>query len=217
MHYNVVMKSPDPRVAFERAARVLRLIELLDPRVVRLREPGGHASRNAALIAVAVALTIAGAAAVAATGDGGEDRAASGLGGDFPSRIPNASVRPVAEPERWSAKESSRATRDAGDGPSGFLKRPGNFYDPLYVFTDEPALGVVAYPMADPPGLVVNLDGLLEPLSDARDMVGADPRVRAVTRRTSPSGVRYVIGLSVPIKRIEILHEGNVVIISPVS
>ncbi len=92
--------------------------------------------------------------------------------------------------------------------------KPSAFYDPLYVFFAT-AEEVTAYPLASPPGVVVDLKGTAEPLEEALDMIGEDPRVRVVNRRATAAGVRYIIGLTTPIKRVEVFTEGGVAMVYP--
>lgn len=85
-----------------------------------------------------------------------------------------------------------------------------------YVFTELPPARVSAYPLASPPGIVVDLEGLPEPEEPAAALVGDDDRIRSVRRRVTQRGLRYIIGIETPVTRIEVEHEGQVVIITPV-
>jgi len=191
-----------------RARLLFRMLGRLDPRVVRLRDPSEHLRRRMVIVAAAVGLVLAATATFAATrGDGGNT-----------ATIPEPTAKPVDissdDPDLQSPSEPPPASIEPVEAKA---RRPANFYDPIYVFTDEPASRVGAYPMADPPGLVVNVEGIPEPVGDAPSMVGEDDRVRSVRRRSTPSGVRYVIGLTFAVRRIEIIHDGNVVIIAPIK
>lgn len=168
--------------------RVARLVNDLDPRTVRLKDRGGGLKRPVLVIIPAVAFLALGAAAFGASGGVSRNRAV------------DEDVVPVnVEPMIYDTPE----------------KRPMNFHDPLYVFCDETAHKVSAYPLADPPGVVVNLDGVPEPEADAKSMVGKDSRIRAVRRRVTSTGIRYILRLDTPIKRIRVIHEGAVIIILP--
>lgn len=189
------------------------LLRRLDPRIVRVTDPGRPPGRGLIAVLLVTGLTVAGAAAIAATGrDSRSDRhSRSDDTLDDNSRdlrkapiSPGTSARP--SPNTEELVEARRAS---------IAKRPKNFYDPIYVFTDAPALVATAYPLADPPGLVVNIEGIPEPEAAAQAMVGQDDRIKAVRRRVTANGVRYIIKLSTPVRRIETVHEGNVVMIAP--
>jgi hypothetical protein len=210
MYYNVGMKSvtrPKLRDIGKLASRALHRI---DPRTVRIRE---YRRRSRLWIAIPLlgAVLVAGAATLAATG-GEEETTGQAVVSTEPPSAPgtyaSAATREPAAPERAASSNDERR-----EPPPGHA----NFNDPFYVFTEGEVAAVSAYPLADPPGLVVNLDGAPEPTSDPESMVGDDPRVRAVRRRITDKGVRYVLGITIPIKRIDVLHEGSVVIITPVK
>ena len=160
-----------------------------DPRTVRLKDPGTGFKRPVLVIVPVLAFLALCAAAFGASGGGSKKRV-----------VDEGVVVDIVEP----------VIRDTPK------KRPANFHDPLYVFSDETAYKVSAYPLADPPGMVVNLDGVPEPEADAKGMVGKDSRIRAVRRRVTSTGIRYILRLDTPIKRIQVIHEGAVIIILPV-
>jgi len=198
------MKLPTYPSVREMLQRAARLAHNLDPRTVKMRDQRPRIRPWIGVALVSAAL-VAGAAALAATG--GEEptvdrRIDSGEG----SQDPDRATAPSAE--------SARAG-EASQGEQEPPPRYTNFHDPVYVFTEGQVAKVTAYPMADPPGVVVNLDGAPEPTASPESMVGEDPRIRAIRRRVTDKGVRYVIGLTIPIRRIDVLHEGNVVIITP--
>ena len=166
------------------------MVNDLDPRTVRLRDPGAGLKRPVLVIVPVVAFLALCAAAFGASGGVSQNPAAD-----------EGVVVDIVEP---TIHETPK-------------KKPMNFHDPLYVFSDETAHKVSAYPLADPPGVVVNLDGVPEPEADAKGMVGKDSRIRAVRRRVTSTGIRYILRLDTPIKRIRIIHEGAVIIILPVS
>ena len=179
------------------------MVNDLDPRTVRLRDPGSGLKRPAlVLILVLAFLALCGVAFAASGGVSPEHAVVEGLLKTEPIK---ETAAPLAHVELVEP-----TIRDT------FEKRPMNFHDPLYVFCDETAHKVSAYPMADPPGVVVNLDGVPEPEADAKNMVGKDSRIRAVRRRVTSTGIRYVLALDIPVKRIRVIHEGAVVIILPV-
>ncbi len=91
------------------------------------------------------------------------------------------------------------------------------FYNPFYVFTGTEAKGVRAYPLADPPGLVVDVHGVIESDRSPEQMVGDDDRVLGVRRIRTSKGLRYIIRLSQSIRRIKSHTEGNVITVSPIS
>ncbi len=186
MWYDVGMESSNSRIW---TGGVARLVKELDPRTVRLKDPGVGLRRPVLVIVPVVAFLAFYAVAFAASGGASKKR-----------QVDDGVVVVNVEP----------TIRDT------FEKRPMNFHDPLYVFCDETAHKVSAYPMADPPGVVVNLDGVPEPEDDAKNMVGKDSRIRAVRRRVTSTGIRYVLRLDIPVKRIRVIHEGAVVIILPV-
>lgn len=182
---------------------VPRAVRNLDPRIVRFRDPGPRVRLWIGIAVVSSAL-VAGAAALAATGRGD------------PGEATKTAAHRALPPEPEHAPNSRNA-----DGPTN-KARPladhhPNFHDPIYVFTEGPVADVSAYPMADPPGVVVNLDGAPEPNAAPGSMVGEDSRIRAIRRRVTDQGLRYVVGLTIPVKRIEVLHEGNVVIVTPIK
>ncbi len=166
------------------------MVNDLDPRTVRMKDPGTGFKRPVLLIVPVVAFLALCAAAAGASGGVSKKREAT-------EGVVVVNVEPVIR-----------------DTPP---KRPMNFHDPLYVFCDETAQKVSAYPLADPPGVVVNLDGVPEPEVDAKGMVGKDSRIRAVRRRVTSTGIRYILRIDTPIRRIRIIHEGAVIIILPVS
>jgi hypothetical protein len=116
-----------------------------------------------------------------------------------------------AEEIKPSKTDDSRSPREKPDPKSS------KFYDPLYVFFDSEVESVTAYPLASPPGLVVDLKGTPEPTIEPDRFVGKDDRIRFIKRRVTPSGIRYIIGLTTPIKRIKTFKEGNVVMVFPRS
>ncbi|MBW2276769.1 MAG: hypothetical protein JRF63_04710 [Deltaproteobacteria bacterium] len=198
---NLESISDLPRIA----SRIAREI---DPRTVRFRD---RPRRSRLWIAVPLlgATLVAGAAALAASG--GDEPANEEVAA--PSMNPPAKYTspPALDPaERAAAAKPSTEAREQSS-------RHPNFHDPFYVFIEGEVTDISAYPLAEPPGMVVNLDGAPEPTSTPESMVGKDPRVRAIRRRITNKGVRYVLGLTIPIKRIDVLHEGSVVIITPVK
>ncbi len=181
------------------------MVNDLDPRTVRLRDPGeGLIKRPVLVIVPVVAFLVLGAVAFGASGGVSRNPAVDEDVAKIGSI--NEAVDTVAPVERVEPTI-----------PDTTAKRPMNFHDPLYVFCDETAYKVSAYPLADPPGVVVNLDGVPEPEADAKGMVGKDSRIRAVRRRVTSTGIRYILRLDTPIRRIRIIHEGAVIIILPVS
>jgi len=204
--YNAnMMADPGKRPVRARSLAAIAA-RYLDPRTVRLEDP----SRPAILRRPAAALSLVGALALGAAA-----LAATGRSGEPGESAPAGAIADVGRPSGSPAEERAEAS------PPGSLAldppRPPNFHDPLYVFTDGLVERVEAYPLADPPGFVVDLIGAPEPQAAADEMVGADPRTRSVKRRVTDRGVRYVIWLTTPLRRIEVLHEGSVVIVSPVD
>jgi len=180
----------------------------LDPRTVRLRDPGEGLIKRPVLVIVPVLAFLAlGAAAFGASG------------GVSPKReVTEGVINPIpAFPCEGKGKMMEAGFNVEPTIPDTPKTKPMNFHDPLYVFSDETAYKVSAYPLVDPPGVVVNLDGVPEPEADAKGMVGKDSRIRAVRRRVTSTGIRYILRLDTPIRRIRIIHEGAVIIILPVS
>jgi hypothetical protein len=180
-----------------------RAARALDPRTVRLRDPGPRIGVWIGAAAVGVAL-VAGAAALAASSSGPDEREPAAT----PQPAPNKSAE---------VSESSNAVRDVPDQAAEPVAPHPRFHDPIYIFTEDQVAKVSAYPLADPPGVVVNLDGAPEPTATPESMVGEDRRIRSIRRRVTGKGLRYVIGLEIKLRRIDVVHEGNVVIITPVK
>lgn len=179
------------------------MVNDLDPRTVRLRDPGAGLKRPVLVIVPVVAFLALCAAAFGASGGVSQKPAVD------EGMLKTGPIRETAPP-LVPAEHVEPAIRDTQE------KKTMNFYDPLYVFSDETAHKVSAYPLADPPGVVINLDGVPEPEADAKSMVGKDSRIRTVRRRVTSTGIRYILRLDTPIRRIRIIHEGAVIIILPV-
>jgi hypothetical protein len=92
-----------------------------------------------------------------------------------------------------------------------------NFYNPYYIFIDSDSQDIKAYPLADPPGIIVNINGADEPVKSAAEMVGRDKRIKEVKRRVTKKGIRYILKISSPLKRIKTTRDGGVIIITPVK
>jgi hypothetical protein len=198
------MMTPSPskvKVLLDLAARVL---DRIDPRTVRVRDPRPRVGIWIGAATIGAALVM-GAAALAASEQDDPDAAP-----EVRQANDEADERPPGEA---TTKETETAAPIARPEPA---PKHARFHDPLYVFTDDPVARATAYPLADPPGLVVNLDGVPEPDRPPSELVGEDPRIRAVRRRVTNKGLRYIIGLEISIKRLQVVHEGNVVIITPI-
>jgi len=204
MHYTVGMAALNIKISqiYLLPNQLCKFLRLLDPRIVRIRDYRQNFRRTFIVIFVFISLAI-GAVALAATGGTEKiksiDPAPSKIQPNYLNLLPNIT-------KKISLTKADPITNN----------RPKNFHDPLYVFTDSLATKVTAYPMIDPPGIVVNLTGVLEPEESPYEMVGNDPRIKAVRRRVTDTGIRYIINLTSPIKRINLEHEGNVVIVAPV-
>jgi hypothetical protein len=200
--------SIDILIKFNKGARLaFAFLSRFDPRVVRLSDPKRYSPRLIASLSLGAALVI-GAVSLAAArrGSSRESAIQQDLIPEHPTRQMIAEAASV-EPDLVNTV-----------GTTGVdAKRHPRFYDPLYVFADEPVEGVSVYPLLNPPGIVVDLKGIAEPEGKASEFVGEDDRIRAVKRRATKQGLRYVIGIITPVKRVEIVHEGNVVMIFPVS
>jgi hypothetical protein len=120
-------------------------------------------------------------------------------------------------PEPFEEKTVEEARANALPTEETDLPRHPRFFDPILVFTEAVPERASAYPLADPTGVVVDLKGVPEPLEPVTSAVGEDDRIRAVKRRVTGQGLRYVIRLSTPVKRVEIESEGRVVMVYPVS
>ena len=92
-----------------------------------------------------------------------------------------------------------------------------DFYNPFYVFTNTGAKAVSAYPLADPPGIVVDVHGVRKSDASPEEMVGKDDRVVGVRRLVTSKGLRYIIRTSQSIKRIKSQMDGNIITVSPLS
>ncbi len=180
----------------------------LDPRVVRLRDPRRYPRRLSAAILLGIVLVL-GAVSVAATRKGSKKQI-----------LPEPLEPPPERPRKQIITKTMLVPPENPDptieGKRIETRHP-RFFDPVYVFTDNPVERVSAYPLASPPGIVVDLIGATEPTGDASDFVGKDDRVRAVRRRNTAQGLRYIIGLTTAIRRIEIVYEGQVAMIFPTS
>lgn len=213
MYYNVIKMFTLPRNISVRARLAARKLRRLDPRIARLYDPRPGPDRRIVAVLLLAGLTVAGAAAIAATGaksneaDGIQPRRLASEIDHQAFEVP----RPEPPPPLPSGDREDDARHDAQTP-----ERHPRFYDPIYVFTEEPARAATAYPLADPPGVVVNLEGTSAPQADPLEMVGKDDRILAVKRRQTAEGIRYIIRISTPVKRIETEHEGNVVIILPI-
>jgi hypothetical protein len=153
-------------------------------------------------IAVLAGALAAGAAAFAASRSGGPEETAPGR----VAAAPVLSVAPAPIPIRAPAAEPA---------PVAPARHP-RFHDMYYVFTWVPPSRVTAYPLANPPGIVIDLEGVPEPEEPPVALVGEDDRIRSIRRRTTSQGLRYVIGIETPVSRVEVEHEGGVVIVTPV-
>jgi len=174
-----------------------------DPRTVRLRDPPRR-PRGSIAIAVAAGALAAGAAAIAAA------RAPAG-----PDETPPISFQATEDRSAEESMPDPPAPRDPA-APLAISARHPRFHHMFYVFTDLPPTRVTAYPLADPPGIVVDIEGVPEPEESPETLVGEDERIRSVRRRITPRGLRYVIGIRTPVTRLEVEHEGGVVIVTPV-
>ncbi|MCP4599747.1 MAG: hypothetical protein GY847_04275 [Proteobacteria bacterium] len=189
------------------ASKVITCVRRLDPRVVHLRDPRRFPSQLTSAMLLGGALAI-GAVSFAATNRGSKEAVIPGPP-DPPQERPKRQIITKTDlvlPEIKQKKENKKLSTQ---------KHP-RFYEPIYVFTDEPVERVSAYPLANPPGVVVDLVGVPEPDGKATQFVGEDDRIRAVRRRTTTHGLRYVIGLTTSVRRINVIHEGQVVMVFPV-
>ena len=108
--------------------------------------------------------------------------------------------------------ESSRLAKE-----SETTAAQADFYNPFYVFTHNGAKAVSAYPLADPPGIVVDVHGVRKADASPEEMVGKDDRVVGVRRLVTSKGLRYIIRTSQSIKRIKSQMDGNIITVSPLS
>ena len=185
------------------AGRGLRRV---DPRVVRFKRPRRFPKwvMTVQIVVVVLAACVVATAAVLP----GEDKRTVSEDGfvemeqAFTTQV--SEVKPTEIDDALPPREKSE-------------RKNSRFYDPVYVFLESEVESVTAYPLASPPGIVIDLKGTPEPSIAPEEFVGKDSRIRAVRRRVTSSGIRYVIGLTTPIKRIETLKEGNVVMVFPKS
>ncbi|MFO8074303.1 MAG: hypothetical protein R6V85_20770 [Polyangia bacterium] len=186
-----------------------RMLERVDPRAVRMRDAAPR-GRRLLVGAAAGALALAVGAAALALAVGGEPESA-------PGKAPAVGPAAIETADRDDVEAKSPIAAEKNpDGPRSAARHP-RFHDPFYVFTAGEVSSVSAYPLASPPGLVVNLEGAPEPERPAVEMVGKDDRVRAVRRIVTGEGLRYAIRTSTRMRRIEVIHEGEVVIVVPRS
>ncbi|MCP4678825.1 MAG: hypothetical protein GY854_25725 [Deltaproteobacteria bacterium] len=187
--------------------KLLSTIRELDPRIVRLRDPRRYPPRLTAALVLGAILVI-GAVSFGATRRGSKNQILPG-----PPPVP-----PPEKPKRQAITKTLLVPPDdletETENEEQVMRHP-RFFDPVYVFTESPAEQVAAYPLANPPGVVVDLTGTPEPEGEPARFVGEDGRIRAVRRRTTARGLRYIVGLTTPVRRIEVVHDGNVVMIFP--
>jgi len=202
--------------------RIILWVKNRDPRIVRLRElPSTDASPMPRRVVIGLligGLLAIGAVAVGATRDrvGGETVPIQTAQPGPVRRDPTAgSAAPLRQKTVKGpvAKPISHKKEVAEPLPPKPLHP--RFFDPVYVFSPEPISHASAYPLANPPGLVVDLSGVGEPAGTPGQFVGADDRIQSVRRRVTPRGVRYIIILSTPLSRIETFQDGDVVMIFP--
>jgi hypothetical protein len=157
-------------------------------------------------IAVLAGALAAGAAAFAAVRSGGTEEEVPEAAPEAPDPVPApaAGIAPNPVPAPALRKESAAPARHP------------RFFDMYYVFTPVAPARVTAYPLASPPGIVIDLEGVPEPEEPPSALVGEDDRIRSVRRRVTERGLRYIIGIETPVTRIEIEHEGEVVIVTPI-
>lgn len=196
----------------------------IDPRIVRLKDPEPRPIWQVAASILGVILTTAAVSLAAAHRHHNDPvdvtsvpmryaPVEQALAPTSPEKTtaPPSPLRPVKQ-----ARKKTKHSRDRSHSPP--VKRHPFFHDPIYVFTDEQGVqGAQVYPLADPPGIVVDLEGTPEPQGSPLESVGADGRVQSVRRRTTRQGVRYIIGLTTPVKRVRAVHEGSVVVVFPLS
>ena len=183
-------------------------VGMLDPRIVRLREPRSRSPMMIAMAALAILLAI-GAVSLASAKSapaGGQSPVAAAKIVKAPSLADSQAIPKADDQVRKKNAPKKKAT-----------KKKARFYDPFYVFSETVIEGVAAYPLSDPPGIVVDLKGAAEKEGDVSNLVGTDDRIKSVRRLPTNSGLRYIIAVSTPLKRIELFHEGGVAMIFPVS
>ncbi len=187
--------------------KLFSAIRALDPRIVRLRDPRRYPPRLTGALVLG-AILVVGAVAFGATRRGSKNQILPG-----PPLEP-----PLEKPKRQAITKTLLVPPDAQEAEIETEKeiaRHPRFFDPVYIFTENPVEQVAAYPLASPPGVVVDLMETPEPEGVPSQFVGEDDRVRAVRRRTTARGLRYIVGLTTPVRRIEVVHDGNVVMIFP--
>lgn len=205
-----------------------KVAHFFNPRVVRLEEPNKYVlhSLMISLLFVCVAVTaVAVAASVKNSSHHWRSTPESPESNEDdlrPERSDAARTAWLQQPDATLRVDNSVPNSTPPSPPKKTTpkkdKQPAisaNYYNPIYVFTQAEAESASAYPLADPPGIVVNLQGLEEPEESAENMVGEDTRVLRVKRRITSAGLRYIIHLKQPIKKIESHKEGNVITINP--
>lgn len=192
----------------------------LDPTVVRFRNPRRF-PRWVMGAGIAGGFLLVCFAAVAAAIPKPEIDAHSNGTDDNPQDVEKHSTFETVQPKGFAESVSKPKPKNSEDiEPEEQIEpqlKKSEFYDPVYVFFEGDVQNVTAYPLASPAGIVVDLHGTPEPALEASELVGQDPRIRSLKRRVTTSGIRYIIGLSTPIERVEIFTEGNVAMVFPVS
>ncbi|MBN2340973.1 MAG: hypothetical protein JXX29_07070 [Deltaproteobacteria bacterium] len=187
-----------------------------DPRVVRLEAPNRFLlhSLMITLLFTGIAVTaFAVAASVKQSPSTVEDDIASGS----EDAIATESLTADAAREAWLEEGDAAKVKKNTPSEKKPTALPSDFYNPIYVFTQAQPKQVRVYPLATPPGIVVNIQGIEEPEESAEQMVGEDERIQKVKRVVTSTGVRYIIRLTYPIQRIEGHVEGNVITVSPLE
>jgi hypothetical protein len=197
-------------------------IEYFNPRTVRLEAPRRHFIHTSIISIFFIFLSIA-VGAVASGADKGVELL--NTGSDSVPEVDNSNYDfdNVEQTLTRDDNDSTISEKIIDDTTEEEITetvkkaRPSNFHNPLYVFTNEPVKSHTAYPLANPPGIVVTIAGAPTPEESPVDMVGKDSRIKSIKRIHSKSGLRYIIWLKNPIKKIETSNEGNVISISPLK
>lgn len=217
------------RVVSRAAGAVISWVQKCDPRIVRLRElsrvESPLLSRPLMCTLFLGGLLVIGAVAVGATRAEDNPEPSDGLEKTRPNlkaqSLPKEKEpEPPALPTDGRDKTGLDKAREPAEGKlkseTRLLRHP-KFFDPIYVFSNETISEVRAYPLADPPGVVVDLMNVALPSEKPENFVARDERVQSIRRRVMPFGLRYIVILTIPLNRIELFHEGNVAMIFPQS
>ncbi len=214
------MRLPWPEFACSVRKKLEGVVYRLDPRTVRLTDPypRSRSKRQTPVVVLGIVIALAAVLLAASPNAPQKEPIVEAASESVATPPPTPESKTVILPQQASPPPelSTAAPTLQKAAKKQSPKRHPFFYNPFYVFTEEQVERVSVYPLAEPPGLVVDLFGVPEPDRSPIDSVGGDKRLRSVRRRTTKHGLRYILGIITPVKRIEMVHEGGVVMVFPV-